>query len=71
VPQPLEAASARSGCMKTSWCFAVVLLAVGLSACESDLDKCKKVCDDVVAKEHGADSEAVKNCKQVCEQATK
>jgi hypothetical protein len=47
------------------------LLALGAVGCESKADKCKKVCDDVVAKEHGADSDAVKDCKALCDEAAK
>ena len=47
------------------------LMVVGTTGCESKEDKCKKACDDTVGKEHGADSEALKSCHELCAEATK
>lgn len=52
------------------WMVAAAL-ALSVLGCESKADKCKKVCDDVVAKEHGADSKAVEDCKALCDEAAK
>lgn len=56
----------------SNWKWLLVALgALSVMGCESKADKCKKVCDDVVAKEHGADSQPVKDCYSLCEEATK